>query len=91
MNSFDELYDYEEWAIKALFLVIGLFFVGMVLNLFNVDNFFTDFLYEYYFDLVLSESSGDVGYNVVNILIYVYVVVCIVVGLVEHWVEVIFV
>jgi len=70
MNPLDELYDYEEWATKALLLVTGLLFAGMALNLLNVDNPLTDFLYEYYLDPVLSESSGDAGYNWVNTLTY---------------------
>ena len=70
MNPLDELYDYEEWATKALLLVAGLLFGGIALNLLNVDNPFTDFLYEYYLDPVLSESSGDAGYNWVNTLTY---------------------
>ena len=73
MNPLDELYDYEEWATKALLLVTGLLFVGMALNLLNVDNPLTDFLYEYYLDPVLSESSGDAGYNVANTLTYAIV------------------
>ena len=73
MNPLDELYDYEEWATKALLLVTGLLFVGMALNLLNVDNPLTDFLYEYYLDPVLSESSGDAGYNVANTLPYAIV------------------
>ena len=46
MNPLDELYDYEEWATKALLLVTGLLFVGMALNLLNVDNPLTAVLYE---------------------------------------------
>ena len=53
-----------------MLLVTGLLFVGMALNLLNVDNPLTDFLYEYYLDPVLSESSGDAGYNWVNTLTY---------------------
>ena len=81
MNPLDELYDYEEWAIKALLLVTGLLFVGMALNLLNVDNPLTDFLYEYYLDPVLSESSGDAGYNVANTLTYAIVLALFAVAL----------
>ena len=81
MNPLDELYDYEEWATKALLLVTGLLFVGMALNLLNVDNPLTDFLYEYYLDPVLSESSGDAGYNVANTLTYAIVLALFAVAL----------
>ena len=73
MNPLDELYDYEEWATKALLLVAGLLFGGIALNLLNVDNPLTDFLYEHYLDPVLSESSGDASYNVANTLTYAIV------------------
>ena len=81
MNPLDELYDYEEWATKALLLVTGLLFVGMALNLLNVDNPLTDFLYEYYLDPVLSESSGAAGYNVANTLTYAIVLALFAVAL----------
>nr|MCS5530081.1 DUF63 family protein [Candidatus Poseidoniales archaeon] len=81
MNPLDELYDYEEWATKALLLVTGLLFAGMALNLLNVDNPLTDFLYEYYLDPVLSESSGDAGYNVANTLTYAIVLALFAVAL----------
>ena len=81
MNPLDELYDYEEWATKALLLVTGLLFGGIALDLLNVDNPFTDFLYEYYLDPVLSESSGDAGYNVANTLTYAIVLALFAVAL----------
>ena len=81
MNPLDELYDYEEWATKALLLVAGLLFGGIALNLLNVDNPLTDFLYEYYLDPVLSESSGDAGYNVANTLTYAIVLALFAVAL----------
>ena len=81
MNPLDELYDYEEWATKALLLVAGLLFGGIALDLLNVDNPFTDFLYEYYLDPVLSESSGDAGYNVANTLTYAIVLALFAVAL----------
>ena len=81
MKPLDELYDYEEWATKALLLVTGLLFVGMALNLLNVDNPLTDFLYEYYLAPVLSESSGDAGYNVANTLTYAIVLALFAVAL----------
>ena len=69
-NPLEEMYDYEEWATKLLFLVTGLVFGGVALNVLGVDNPLTDFLYEYYFDPVISESSGDAGYNEVNTMTY---------------------
>ncbi|GIT41667.1 MAG: hypothetical protein Ct9H300mP10_06770 [Methanobacteriota archaeon] len=53
----------------------------MALNLLNVDNPLTDFLYEYYLDPVLSESSGDAGYNVANTLTYAIVLALFAVAL----------
>ena len=70
-NPLEEMYDYEEWATKLLFLVTGLVFGGVALNVLGVDNPLTDFLYEYYFDPVMSESSGDAGYNEVLSLIHI--------------------
>ena len=58
-NPLEEMYDYEEWAIKALLLVAGLVFGGIVLNFLSVENPVTDFLYEYYLNPVLNESSND--------------------------------
>jgi len=81
MNPLDELYDYEEWATKALLLVAGLLFGGIALNLLNVDNPLTDFLYEHYLDPVLSESSGDASYNVANTLTYAIVLALFAVAL----------
>ena len=81
MNPLDELYDYEEWATKALLVVAGLLFGGIALNMLNVDNPLTDFLYEYYLDPVLSESSGDAGYNIANTLTYAIVLALFAVAL----------
>ena len=72
-NPLEEMYDYEEWATKALLLVAGLVFGGIALNFLSVENPLTDFLYEYYLDPVISESSGDASYNVVNTLTYAIV------------------
>ena len=81
MNPLDELYDYEEWATKALLVVAGLLFGGIALNMLNVDNPLTDFLYEYYLDPVLSESSGDAGYNMANTMTYAIVLALFAVAL----------
>ena len=72
-NPLEEMYDYEEWATKALLLVAGLVFSGVALNFLSVENPLTDFLYEYYLAPVISESSGDASYNVVNTLTYAIV------------------
>ena len=69
------MYDYEEWATKALLLVAGLFFGGVALNVLGVDNPLTDFLYEYYLDPVMQESSSDAGYNQVNTMTYAIMLV----------------
>ena len=81
MNPLDELYDWEEWAIKALLVVAGLLFGGIALNMLNVDNPLTDFLYEYYLDPVLSESTGDAGYNMANTMTYAIVLALFAVAL----------
>ena len=81
INPLDELYDYEEWATKALLVVAGLLFGGIALNLLNVDNPLTDFLYEYYLDPVLTESTGDAGYNMANTLTYAIVLALFAVSL----------
>jgi uncharacterized membrane protein len=75
------MYDYEEWATKALLLVAGLFFGGVALNVMGVENPLTDFLYEYYLNPVLNESSNDAGYNLVNTMTYAIVLALFVVVL----------
>jgi uncharacterized membrane protein len=70
---FEEMYDYEEWSTKALLVVAGLFFSGIALNVLGVDNLLTNFLYEYYLDPVMQESSSDAGYNLVNRMTYSFV------------------
>ena len=72
-NPLEEMYDYEEWAIKALLLVAGLVFGGIVLNFLSVENPVTDFLYEYYLNPVLNEASNDASYNLVNTMTYAFV------------------
>ena len=80
-NPPEEMYDYEEWATKALLLVAGLVLGGIALNVLGVDNPLTDFLYEYYLDPVLSESSGDAGYNMANTMTYAIVLALFAVAL----------
>ncbi len=74
-NPLEEMYDYEEWATKALLLVVGLVFGGLALNFLSVENPLTDFLYEYYLNPVLNESSNDAGYNLANTMTYAFVLI----------------
>ncbi len=80
-NPLEEMYDYEEWATKALLLVAGLVFSGVALNFLSVENPLTDFLYEYYLNPVLNESSNDAGYNLANTLTYAIVLALFAVAL----------
>ncbi len=80
-NPLEEMYDYEEWATKALLLVAGLVFGGVALNFLSVENPLTDFLYEYYLDPVMSESGNDAGYNLANTLTYAIVLILFAVAL----------
>jgi len=77
----EEMYDYEEWATKALLLVAGLVFSGVALNFLSVENPLTDFLYEYYLNPVLNESSNDAGYNLANTMTYAIVLALFAVAL----------
>ena len=69
-NPLEEMYDYERWATNAIIAVIGLVSAGIVLESLNIENPLSDFLYDYYIDPVLQESSSDAGYNVPNTLTY---------------------
>ena len=80
-NPLEEMYDYEEWATKALLLVAGLVFGGIALNLLSVENPLTDFLYEYYLDPVMNESSQDTSYNLPNTMTYAIVLILFAVAL----------
>jgi len=80
-NPLEEMYDYEEWATKALLLVAGLVFSGVALNFLSVENPLTDFLYEYYLNPVLNESSNDAGYNLANTMTYAIVLALFAVAL----------
>ena len=75
------MYDYEEWAIKALLLVAGLVFCGVALNVLDVDNPLTDFLYDYYLNPVEGDAGGDGGYNLANTMTYAIVLALFVVAL----------
>jgi len=69
-NPLEEMYDYERWATNIIILVIGLVFAGITLESVEIENPLSDFLYDYYIDPVLQESSSDAGYNVPNTLTY---------------------
>jgi len=80
-NPLEEMYDYEEWAIKALLLVAGLVFCGVALNILGVDNPLTDFLYDYYLNPVGGDAGDDAGYNLANTMTYAIVLLLFVVAL----------
>ena len=69
-NPLEEMYDYERWATNIIIGIIGLVFAGIALESLQIQNPLSDFLYEYYIDPVLQESSSDAGYNVPNTLTY---------------------
>ncbi len=70
MNLLEEWYDYERLVIQALTVIMGLFFGGIALHELSIGNPLSDFVYTYYLDPVLSESTGDAGYNMVNTMTY---------------------
>ncbi len=75
------MYDYEEWATKALLLVAGLVFCGVALNVLGVDNPLTDFLYDYYLNPVGGDAGDDADYNLANTMTYAIVLLLFVVAL----------
>lgn len=70
MNPLEEWYDYEQWVIRALAAIMGLFFAGVLLQELSIGNPLSDFVYTYYLDPVMSESTGDAGYNMINTMTY---------------------
>ena len=70
MNHLEEWYDYEQMAIKALTVIMTLFFAGIALHELDIENPLSDFVYQYYLDPIIGESSGDSGYNMVNTMTY---------------------
>tara|TARA_B100000029_G_C17471357_1_gene922096 strand:- start:37 stop:1314 length:1278 start_codon:yes stop_codon:yes gene_type:complete len=70
MNLLEEWYDYERVVIQALTVIMGLFFGGIALHELSIGNPLSDFVYTYYLDPVMSESTGDAGYNMVNTMTY---------------------
>ena len=70
MNHLEEWYDYEQMAIKALTVIMTLFFAGIALHEFDIGNPLSDFVYQYYLNPIIGESTGDSGYNMVNTMTY---------------------
>ncbi|MEC8939180.1 MAG: DUF63 family protein, partial [Candidatus Thermoplasmatota archaeon] len=70
MNVLEEWYDYERLVIQALALIMSLFFIGVFLGAMDVSNPLSDFVYTYYLDPIIGESTGDSGYNMVNTMTY---------------------
>ena len=70
MNVLEEWYDYERLVIQALALIMSLFFIGVFLSAMDVSNPLSDFVYTYYLDPIIGESTGDSGYNIVNTMTY---------------------
>ena len=69
-NPLEEMYDYERWATNIIILVTGLVIAGISLEFLEIENPLSNFLYDYYIDPVLQESSSDAGYNIPNTLTY---------------------
>ncbi len=70
MNLLEEWYDYERVVIQGLTVIMGLFFAGVALEQASISNPLSDFVYTYYLNPILSESTGDAGYNMVNTMTY---------------------
>ena len=70
MNHLEEWYDYEQTVIKALSAIMTLFFAGFALHELDIENPLSDFVYQYYLDPIIGESTGDSGYNMVNTMTY---------------------
>ena len=69
-NPLEEMYDYERWATNIIILVTGLVIAGISLEFLEIENPLSNFLYDYYIDPVLQESSSDAGYNIPNTITY---------------------
>ena len=70
MNALEEWYDYEQAVIKALAGILTLFFAGILLHEAGISNPLSDFIYEFYLEPIMGESTGDSGYNMVNTMTY---------------------
>ncbi len=70
MNHLEEWYEYEQMVIKALTVIMTLFFAGIALHELDIENPLSDFVYQYYLDPIIGESTGDSGYNMVNTMTY---------------------
>tara|TARA_B100000029_G_scaffold142939_1_gene138161 strand:- start:4511 stop:5791 length:1281 start_codon:yes stop_codon:yes gene_type:complete len=69
-NPLEEMYDYERWATNVIIGVIVVVTAGIALKSLEIENPLSLFLYDYYINPVLQESSSDAGYNIPNTLTY---------------------
>ena len=66
MNPFETLYDYEKWAIRILTIILLIFGFGFGSHFIGFNNPISDFIFRYFIDSIINETSGDSGYNYVN-------------------------
>ena len=66
MNPFETLYDYEKWAIRILTIILLIFGFGFGSHFVGFNNPISDFIFKYFIDSIINETSGDSGYNYVN-------------------------
>ena len=66
VNVLEEWYDYERLVIQVLAVIMTLFCIGAFLGSMDFSNPLSDFVYKYYLDPVIGESTGDSGYNMVT-------------------------
>tara|TARA_Y100001970_G_scaffold53658_1_gene67957 strand:+ start:33214 stop:34548 length:1335 start_codon:yes stop_codon:yes gene_type:complete len=69
-NPLEEWLDYEKIVIQALTVICGFFFLGVALYEISFTNPLSDFVYTYYLDPIIGESTGDSGYNMINTMTY---------------------
>ena len=81
VNVLEEWYDYERLVIQALAVIMTLFCIGAFLGSMDFSNPLSDFVYKYYLDPVIGESTGDSGYNMVNTMTYGIVLAMFVVAM----------
>ena len=81
VNLLEEWYDYERLVIRALAVIMTLFCIGAFLGAMDFSNPLSDFVYKYYLDPVIGESTGDSGYNMVNTMTYGIVLAMFVVAM----------
>ena len=81
VNVLEEWYDYERLIIRALAVIMTLFCIGAFLGSIDFANPLSDFVYKYYLDPIIGESTGDSGYNMINTMTYGVVLAMFVVAL----------